>query len=139
MYRALLSAVGRNMPAQSYEVEPQLWGLQGWGLNRSDSFCGYYVALQVKGFISACFCDHSVFAVSRDPTRIDECLFASNAGDAKCTRSLVSLCENPECGVIFSSPVSAVVASLVACPICKIETTLPSMRAQRGSKASQRK
>ena len=34
-----------------------------------------------------------------DPTRIDECLFASNAGDAKCTRFSVSLCENPECGV----------------------------------------
>ena len=131
MCRASLSSVGRNTPAQSYEMEQQRWGLQGWGLRKPDSFCGNYVALQVNGFIIVCFCGHSVFAVSRDPTRIDECLFASEAGPAKCTRSVVSLCGNPECGVTFSSPVPAKRLDVVTCPMCKFETKLPVMRARK--------
>ena len=75
-----------------------------------------------------------MFAASRDPTRIDECLFASRSDHAKPTRSIVSLCGNTctECGVAINTPVAQEGSSLITCPKCNTSTKLDVLTKQRG-------
>ena len=71
-----------------------------------------------------------MFAASRDPTRIDECLFASRSDLALATRSIVSLCGNTECGVTINTAVATNVFS-VTCPKCNTDTKLARIAQMR--------
>lgn len=78
-----------------------------------------------------------MFAASRDPTRIDECLFASRSDHAVATRSIVSLCGNTECGVTINTPVACNVGS-ITCPKCNTNTELDSLFKGRGKYAAKK-
>ena len=75
-----------------------------------------------------------MFAASRDPTRIDECLFASRSDHAMPTRSIVSLGGNTECGVTinYTALQQQPASIIVTCPKCNTDTRLDNLNKMRG-------